>query len=368
LTRIDFITDEALRASLETDLRELDSSLEHRNYKAVHVLAGSVVEALLVDHVASANLTDRDAALRADLSALIATCRAANVISQRTADLSSVIRSYRNLIHPGRVVRMEESVNQSTASVARALVDIVVAEISATRIATYGMTAEQLVQKLMRDSSVSDVISHVLKDVKKVEIERLLIRVLPATLSELDAKGPNDVSSHVRPNLHVCFQRAFDIADPPIKRRVAKEFPNLLRTAADHTIESYREVFFTCSQMAHMDDADADLVKAHLLGFFTREQTHEALMDMQGITARMKPAEAGDFVDRLFRVLISGSSKVGVRFVELFLIEEQRWWSKEFKDEALARIEVLTERFRGSENKHAPELLNLLQLAIELPF
>lgn len=283
MTGLEFITNGELRSSLESDLRELDTSLQHQNYKAVHVLAGSVVEALLLDHVTAGNLLEPSKAMKADLSELINVSRASNVISQRTADLSSVVRSYRNLIHPERVARLQEKIDVNTANVARALVDIVAGEIASVRLKTYGFTAEQIATKLEKDSSATDVISHVLNDVSAFEIERLLLAVLPARY--LSWWDDFEAPKHVRESICVCFRKAFGVAGEELKRRVAKQFATVIRTGAETTIRLYGDAFFAIDDMKYLDSADQELVKAHLLGRFKRSADSEALKRLQGITA-----------------------------------------------------------------------------------
>ena len=130
--RFDFIGDERFRQSLTDDSREIDRCFEVGAWKAVHVLAGSIVEALLVEYLVVSDYQTRckKDPLSLDLSQAINACRTAGVLSQRAADLSSVIRGFRNLIHPGRSVRLDENVDTNTASVAKALVEIVIDEIS----------------------------------------------------------------------------------------------------------------------------------------------------------------------------------------------------------------------------------------------
>jgi hypothetical protein len=52
------VTDDDLRASLEADAAEMAACPKARAYKAVRVLAGSIVEALLTDNVDSTGNKD----------------------------------------------------------------------------------------------------------------------------------------------------------------------------------------------------------------------------------------------------------------------------------------------------------------------
>jgi hypothetical protein len=106
--KFDFISDANFRTSLISDYRELTRCLDTSAWKAVHILAGSVVEAILTDHLMATDYQKRTGKdpLKMDLAGIISACKEENVITDRTADLSSVVRSYRNLIHPGRMIRL----------------------------------------------------------------------------------------------------------------------------------------------------------------------------------------------------------------------------------------------------------------------
>ncbi len=145
----DFITDEQFRASLLSDCRELQVCLESQAWKAVHVLAGSIIEALLVEYlVVSQGKAVAKNPLNMTLDEAIKACVAAKVLTDRSAKLSDVVRDYRNLIHPGRVIRLNEQYGQDTAQIAVSLVAIITAEVAAKRKENYGPTAEQIVRKL----------------------------------------------------------------------------------------------------------------------------------------------------------------------------------------------------------------------------
>src|SRR4051812_37183805 len=111
----DFITDDGLRRSLESDLVELNQCYEARAWKAVHVLSGSIIEATLIDYLVSAGKLTGAAAITKDLTQLIEACKTNAVLSNKAVELSAIIRSYRNLIHPGRALRLSETVDENSA-------------------------------------------------------------------------------------------------------------------------------------------------------------------------------------------------------------------------------------------------------------
>src|SRR5438034_1233810 len=110
MATFDYITSKDFRESLESDYGEMRRCFEASSWKSTQVLAGSIVEALLADYLCSTTNANRPAKdpLKLDLGEAIAICLTENVLIQRTADLCSAVKSYRNLIHPGRMIRLGE--------------------------------------------------------------------------------------------------------------------------------------------------------------------------------------------------------------------------------------------------------------------
>ena len=77
-----------------------------------------------------------------DFGEALNVCKEKKVISSKTAALSSVVKGYHNLIHPGRLIRLNETISRSSAEVVRALVSIVVDEVEKRKRENYGYTAE----------------------------------------------------------------------------------------------------------------------------------------------------------------------------------------------------------------------------------
>jgi hypothetical protein len=118
---------------------------------------------------------------QAELLACLAAkaCLAEAVITSKTAQLSVVVKDYRNLIHPGRSMRLSETVDENSTRVAQALVEMIVAEVAKKKSEKYGNTAEQLAAKMVVDPSAVGILDHLLGGMKEHEIERLLLKVIP---------------------------------------------------------------------------------------------------------------------------------------------------------------------------------------------
>jgi len=166
MASFEFITDERFRNSLESDYAEMCKCMEADAHKAVHVLAGSLIEALLIDCLLASGYAGHteNELCRMDFAPLVTLCKSQSILTQKTEDLSSVVRTYRNLIHPGRLVRLDETVGKNGAVVAKTLVEIIVDEVAKRKRETYGYTAEQILTKVENDISSISIISHLLRD------------------------------------------------------------------------------------------------------------------------------------------------------------------------------------------------------------
>jgi len=133
---MEFIADASARDDLRIDIANAHRALGNGEYKAATVLAGAVCEALLlwhlqgldedrlsraIDHLASEpreagrKQPDKRGIERWHLSDFIAVALAAKVIDETTATGARLTNDFRNLIHPGRVLRTGLRCDQSTA-------------------------------------------------------------------------------------------------------------------------------------------------------------------------------------------------------------------------------------------------------------
>src|SRR5207249_1352150 len=156
--------------------------------------------------------------LKFDLHKAIDACLAEGVLTSKTAQLSVVIKDYRNLIHPGRSVRLSERVDENSAKEAQALVEMVVAEVAKRKSERYGNTAEQVAAKMVADPSAVGILDHLLEGMRELELERLLLKVIPDEYFLLLGREPVPESSLAA--LRRCFRRALAKAPFDIKRKV----------------------------------------------------------------------------------------------------------------------------------------------------
>jgi hypothetical protein len=300
----DFITNESFRNSLQADYRDMVSCSENRLAKPVYVLAGSIVEALLIEYlVATPTLCNGKDPLKLDLGGAIETCEKGGVLTRKTASLCEVIRDYRNLIHPGRQIRLKEKVSEEGARIAVALVTIISGEIEEKRKENYGLTAEQIVHKLGVDKLSMPLIPYLLKEANEHERGRLVNDLLPQAYSKEAAFFPDE---DTLARIKSCYRLALDSLSQQDRKLAAERFAKMIREASADLIQSYGDAFFTASDMARLGQKDIPIVKEYLLARLD-DLKKGMLKSLAGSLGGIGPylendEEVGRFMDPLIRV------------------------------------------------------------------
>jgi hypothetical protein len=131
-TGLAFIPDDDLRESIRRDISGANQAVHSGEWKAATVLAGAAIEALLLWSVQQPSAKGRLGKLRMKLPAdtehwslaqFIDVAEGIDLISKDTAKAASLAKDFRNLIHPGRAVRLGQSCDRGTALLAVAALE-----------------------------------------------------------------------------------------------------------------------------------------------------------------------------------------------------------------------------------------------------
>lgn len=133
-----FIASGELRESIRTDVGAAHRANNQAEWKAATVLAGAAIEALLhwrLSREAPATLAAAPRAPKRDLndyvlSDYINVAEDLSIISAKTATAVLLAKDYRNLIHPGRAVRLSERCSRSTSLQALGALEAVIEALS----------------------------------------------------------------------------------------------------------------------------------------------------------------------------------------------------------------------------------------------
>ena len=299
----DFVSGAEFRASLASDYAELNTAIGAGAWKAAHVLAGSIVEAVLADYLVVARGPGGKGKkpLEMDLGQLIAACRNDGILSERAAQLSEVVRSYRNLIHPGRAIRLDEAVDESGAKVALALVEMIVAEVGKATGDARGLTAEQIVHKVANDSSVMAILGQLLSALPEPELQRLLLELVPSYVLQMWA-GPEDwVDAEEHDRFAACYHLCFARTGDDGKTAAMAELAKIVKEATGSVVAVYEDAFLRGPYLEHLRDSDARLVMTHVLGRLGSGVTVPLLECVEGMGPYLQRENVDDLVDPLVR-------------------------------------------------------------------
>ncbi len=115
------------REIAERDLNELFLNFLMQNEKAVVVLAGSLLEIILIDYCEKKNITklyiprkndkfEKRDLYECDLSEMLSYLREKKILGDIFVHVGNISRIYRNFIHPGRELRETELLSQSESN------------------------------------------------------------------------------------------------------------------------------------------------------------------------------------------------------------------------------------------------------------
>ena len=131
-----FIDDQALRNSIRLDISTATSTFHNGEWKASTVLAGAAAEALLLWAITNCQkLSALETKPKAPpenwhLDDYIKVAAALGLITEDTAQQTTLAKNFRNLVHPGRAQRLGEVCDRATALTALAALEHIVRNLS----------------------------------------------------------------------------------------------------------------------------------------------------------------------------------------------------------------------------------------------
>ena len=186
MENFDFISDNRLRIILERDYRELNKCYEFECYKSVLILSGSLIEALIVEFFVNklpSGYTEKKI-LSLSLADLLDIALEVKLVDDRIKALSTVVKNYRNLIHPGREIRLNEQFDKETANVSISLVRLILKEIKTNYVEIYGYSAKDVIQKITTDTVAIGIFEELVKKLNYTERLKLLNILVEIGISE----------------------------------------------------------------------------------------------------------------------------------------------------------------------------------------
>lgn len=136
-TAIAVISDRNLADSIRLDIDSSTNALHRNDFKGATVLSGFAMEALLLWKIQDVGISAPIAGMRKNVKSspegwvledYITAAEILKLIKPQTVTQARLAQNFRNLIHPGRAIRLAETCNRGTALGALAAVHLIVAD------------------------------------------------------------------------------------------------------------------------------------------------------------------------------------------------------------------------------------------------
>jgi hypothetical protein len=140
---------------------------------------------------------------------------------------------------------------------------MIVEEVSTRKKETYGYTAEQIVEKLERDSTAVAILNHLVKSVKPRELERLLEKVIPEKYFDLLIDAAEDPINHQYPEhlqsvLEQCYRLSFDSVSDDVRTTITSRFVSILKEEDEFRVLNYETAFFKAKDLRYLSKDDIE--------------------------------------------------------------------------------------------------------------
>ncbi len=290
-----------IRQILISDFRDLQGCLEDGLWKPAVVLAGSIIEAVLFDFLVSEGVAAEDIE-GVTLGGLISRAKAKSVIDEKTEKISSAIKDYRNLIHPGRSLADGVSANQATAEIANALLSLVLDDISKIRMASPTTTAADILGAILSDPSKIHFVKHLIAPLSADENRILLLELIPEALineySTSDVELDNTRVTLLKRLFHVVYSNA----PSEVQVAAAGRYVKVLRDEPEAIVSVHTNYLFTVEFLGLLAGEQRDIVKEHMKGrLFASQMAVEDLPDYESISYYFDESEIFDILQIFFQ-------------------------------------------------------------------
>lgn len=257
---LSFISDDGLLAMIERDLDEVEKCLGCGACKAATVLAGSITEAVLMDHYRGqppAGKTE-NSVLRADLIQLVEWARSDGLISEAERSIANAVRVYRDVIHPGRVLRESRVVDDGMARVARELMVMIVRALGQWHAGRRGPTPTTMMWRAYGEVGFFAIREDLVRAMVPKDRTRLF-RAIPGKAAEL---GTRSARGALR--LRELLRNVRQYVTDEVAREVVKDAYLRMRNDG-RELQSFIELSFMVSDLGTLEASEAETVVAFLI-------------------------------------------------------------------------------------------------------
>lgn len=269
----DFIAGLRFRNLLSRDYLELQKCLDINATKSVLILSGSILEAAISDFFIQFPVDGKTESfiLKAPLSTLIDIAESENIISYKEKNLATVVKDYRNLIHPGKEIRKEEKFNTESATIAAKVLDLILKSIKAVYLSKYGHTAEQVFERIKNDIHYQSVFAQVIVKLNHNEKAKLLRMLVDFDIEEKSHWESFSIGNEPIRNEYFDIEFVKPLIDqlkPLLEVNVTKYYLNQLvkEVETGSKIRAYSLYNLFHENISELNNDEQELVVVYMLG------------------------------------------------------------------------------------------------------
>ncbi len=272
----DFVGDRFFQQILKRDFKEVEKCIEIGAYKAALVISGSILETILSDYF-SENLPEgktKADILKLSLNTLLELAVQQNVISQTDNNLATVLKSYRNLIHPGREIRSDETLDIRTTKMAFSILELLLTKIEKKYKEKFIHTADDILDKLNEDWNFNSVFGLVISKLSNLEKIKLFEELIEIEI-ELKEKYKSFAylnlpkTDPIYPNIEFVKNLSIELI-PILPHEILMENLIILRDSIINgdSIESVSFYNLLHEQLGYLNKEDQEFIAIYMLSTF----------------------------------------------------------------------------------------------------
>lgn len=303
------IRDRGIRKLLISNFRELQLASRNHMNTATLILAGGIVEGVLIDYLQAIGYTatgKRSEPNEMSLEDVIAVGAEKGALTPETQNLCKVLQGYRNLVHPGRVVREDQWPTASRAELSAVAVERVLADVQ-ERVRTLPQWAADVLADSADVPFVAEAaLARQAGQLPAAEAERLLLEIVPDRLELVDS--PKDDEGYWAPVLgyRACLGAVLGKVSSEARRAAAVALMERLEFA-DPTDdpEKWIETFFFPELLDSLDESERGSLSAQLVWSLDPLFRRKVQLDVSGIGRDLSPVAIPAFVKACARAYLS---------------------------------------------------------------
>lgn len=242
-----FVSNDEYKKLLARDFEELAACVNAGLNKSVLVLSGSILEAVLIEYFTSTsnNSIEGKRILDLTLNKLIEKAESEGLISKKAKELSSIVRDYRNYIHPAKEIRNTDSIDDESSVIAFSLLKMILKEISANYYKKYEHKAETVYNKIASDDFALPIFEDLVEKMNKSEINKLLSLLVNGYINrkkydEDDFESPFQMSVH---SIYSYYETIRPLVDNSIIKDHLHDFINQMTQGSNKVAFIYFDLF-----------------------------------------------------------------------------------------------------------------------------